>query len=94
MLAPATAAAPEEAEPPSASGVVEPLAVFLSKFMRYPSTDEPFGNLSATGPGVADKALDRAANVIRYGDRANILMVLTGTAFVGWLMARHSGRNL
>jgi hypothetical protein len=27
------------------------------------------GNLSAAAPGAADKALDRAANVIRHGDR-------------------------
>lgn len=98
-LASATAAAPEEAERPSASEVVEPLAVFLSKFTKYPSTgkpivDELFDNLSATTPGVAEKVLDRAANAIRQGDRANILMVLTGAAFVGWLMARHSGRKL
>jgi len=64
------------------------------KFMKYPSTgkpvvDELFGNLSATAPGVAGKALDRATNVMRRGDRANVLMVLGGAAFVGWLLARH-----
>ena len=93
-VASATAAAPETARP-TASDVVEPLAVFLSKFMKYPSTgkpvvDELFGNLSATAPGVAGEALDRATNVIRRGDRANVLMVLGGAAFVGWLLARHS----
>ncbi len=95
--APATAAAPE-APRPSASDVVEPLAVFLAKFMKYqgagkPMVDELIGNLSATAPGVADKALDRAKNVIRHGDRTNVLMVLSGAAFVGWLLARHSRRK-
>ena len=96
-VAPARAAA-HEALRPSASDVVEPLAVFLAKFMKYPGAgtpmvDELIGNLSATAPGVADKALDRAKNVIRHGDRANVLMVLSGAAFVGWLLVRHSRRK-
>jgi hypothetical protein len=93
-VAPSTAAAPE-APRPSASDIVEPLAVFLAKSLTYsgagkPMVDELIGNLSATAPGVVDKALERAANVIRNGDRANVLMVLGGAAFAGWLLARHS----
>ena len=69
------------------------MAVFLAKFLKYPGTgkpmvDELIGNLSATAPGVADKALDRAKKVIRHGDRTNVLMVLSGAAFVGWLLAQ------
>jgi hypothetical protein len=87
----ATAGAPTA----SASDLVEPLAFFLSKVVKYPSignpvVDELIGNLRATAHGTADEAIGRAANVIRHGSRTNLVIVLTGVAFVGWLLTRHS----
>ena len=87
----ATPAAPMS----SASDLVEPLAFILSKFVKYPNignpvVDELIGNLRATAHGTADEAIDRAADVIRHGDRTNLIVVLTGAAFVGWLLSHHS----
>lgn len=79
----------------SASDLVEPLAFLLSKYVKYPSignpvVDELIGNLRTTAHGTADEALNRAANVIRDGDRTNLVVVLTGAAFAGWILAHHS----
>ena len=89
------AAATPVAPPAAARDLVEPLTFLLSKVMRYPSVgnavvDDLLGNLRATAHGTTDEAIDRAANVIRHGDRANLMVVLTGAAFVGWLLSHHS----
>jgi hypothetical protein len=89
------AAATPVSPPVAASDLVEPLALLLSKVVKYPSVgnavvDELLGNLRATAHGTTDEAIDRAANVIRHGDRANLVVVLTGAAFVGWLLSHHS----
>jgi ABC-type multidrug transport system fused ATPase/permease subunit len=81
----------------SASDLVEPLSSMLSKFVRYPRTgypiiDELVGNLQVSARGTADEALDRAADVIRLGDRTNLIVVLTGAAIAGWLLSHHSRR--
>jgi hypothetical protein len=82
----------------SASDLVEPLAVFLSKVPKYPRfgnaiVDELIGNLRATAHGTADEAIDRAANVIRHGARTDLVIVLTGAAFIGWLLTRQSRQS-
>lgn len=79
----------------SASDLAEPLAFFLSKFVKYPRignpmVDELVGNLRTTAYGTTNEAIDGAANVIRHGNRANLIVVLTGAAFVGWLLSHHS----
>jgi DNA-binding MurR/RpiR family transcriptional regulator len=63
--------------------------------VKYPSignpvVDELIGSLRTTAHGTADEAIGRAANVIRHGNRTNLVIVLTGAAFVGWLLTRHS----
>jgi len=83
------------APPASASDLVEPLAFFLSKVVKYPRignpmVDELIGNLRTTAYGTTNEAIDRAADVIRQGDRTNLIVVLTGAAFVGWLLSHHS----
>jgi len=96
--APASAAAARPAAPmSSARDLVEPLAYLLPKVMKFPTignpaVDELIGNLAATARGTADEAVNRAANVIRQGNRANLVVVLTGAAMVGWMLARHSRR--
>jgi hypothetical protein len=92
-----TAAAPEIVPVASARDLVEPLAFFLSRYVKVPMVgnpvvDELVGNLRATARGSADDAVDRAANVIRHGSRSSLALVLTGTAFLAWLLARNSRR--
>jgi hypothetical protein len=92
-----TAPHPAGAPAASASDLLEPLAFFLSKVVKYsrvgnPVVDELIGILRATARGTADEAMGRAANAIRQGCRTNLLAVLTGAAFVGWLSARRSRR--
>jgi len=87
----ATSAAPIA----SASDLAEPLAFFLSKFVKYPTignsaVDELIGNLRVTAHATADEAIACAADVIRRGNRTNLVVVLTGAAVVGWLLAHHS----
>jgi hypothetical protein len=41
-------------------------------------------------PRILDEAIGRAANVIRHDDRANLVVVLTGAALIGWLLSHHS----
>jgi hypothetical protein len=97
-VAPASAAAARPAAPmSSARDLVEPLAYLLPKVVKFPTignpaVDELIGNLAATARGTADEAVNRAANVIRQGNRANLVVVLTGAAMVGWMLARHSRR--
>jgi len=79
----------------SPSDLAEPLAFFLSKFVKYPrignpAVDELIGSLRATAHGTADEAIACAANVVRHGNRTNLIVVLAGAAAVGWLLTHHS----
>jgi hypothetical protein len=81
----------------SASDLVDPLAFFLSKYVRFstvgnPVVDELIGNLRATAHGSTDEAIGRAAEVIRRGNRSSLVFVLTGTAFLAWLLTQNSRR--
>lgn len=82
----------------AASDLVEPLALLLSKIVKYPSlgnpiVDELINSLRSTARGTADEAVNSAANMIRHGDRTNLVVVLTGAAFVGWLLSHHSRQS-
>jgi hypothetical protein len=88
---PATPAAPIA----SASDLAEPLALLLPRALKYPTIDNPVvdevvGELRAAARGAADDAVNRAANVIRHGDRADLVLILAGAAFLGWLLSHHS----
>jgi hypothetical protein len=79
----------------SASDLIEPLGFMLSRFLRFPTignpvVDELIGNLASTARGSADEAIERAAAVVRDGNRANLFIVLTGAAFAGWMLTHHS----
>jgi hypothetical protein len=81
----------------SATDLVEPLAYFMSKTVKFPTfgnpaVDEMIGGLRGAARGSADEVIDRAADVIRHGDRLNLALVLTGTALVAWLFTRNSLR--
>jgi hypothetical protein len=80
----------------SARDLIGPLAL-MSRFVKYPSVgnplvDELLGSLRTTAHGATEEAIDHAADVIRHGDRANLIVVLTGAACLGWLLSHHSRR--
>ena len=50
--------------------------------------DELVENLGAAARKTADEAVERAANLVRYGDRRQLVALLSGAVFVGWLLAR------
>jgi hypothetical protein len=87
--------APPVAPVNSAADLVEPLALFLSRFVKYPTLDNPvmdelIGNLRGSAQGTVHDAIDRATNVVRTGDRTNLMLVLSGAGFIGWLLARQA----
>jgi hypothetical protein len=90
---PALSLSPGEAPPGPARDLLEPLAFLLAKYIKYPALghpvlDELVGDLRATARGTVDEAVERAANLVRHGDRNQLLVLLSGAAFVGWLLAR------
>jgi hypothetical protein len=98
-IVPAATTVPSVATVPvaSATDLVEPLAYFLSKTVKFPTFDNPavdetIGSLRGAARGSADEVVDRAADVVRYGDRVNLALVLMGTAIAAWLLTRNSQR--
>jgi hypothetical protein len=92
-LASASYHAPGEVHPKTARDLLEPLALLLPKYIKYPALGHPalnelVENLGATARGIADEALDKAANLVRHGDRKQLFALLGGALFVGWLLAR------
>jgi uncharacterized membrane protein YqjE len=83
-----------ESEPADSAGAfMEPLAFLLAKYVKFPVLghpvlDEVVGNLRATSRGTAEEAVERAANLVRYGDRGQLFLMLGGAAVAGWLLAR------
>jgi hypothetical protein len=79
----------------SANDLFEPLAFAFAKYVRFPDLGNPVldqfvGSLRASAQGTADDAVRRAANLIRRGDRTQLLTMIGGAAFVGWLLARQN----
>lgn len=66
----------------------------LLKFPRAgsPIVDKLIGNLRETARETTDEAIERAADVIRTGDRTHLVIVLSGAVFLGWLLAHQSHR--
>jgi hypothetical protein len=81
----------------SASDLIEPLAFLLGKYVRYPALGHPVlddlvAKLRVSARGPADETVESAANLMRHGDRSQILVLLGGAAFTGWLLARQTPR--
>jgi hypothetical protein len=79
----------------SANDLFEPLAFAFAKYVRFPELgnavlDQFVGSLRASAQGTADDAMRRAADLIRHGDRTQLLTMIGGAAFVGWLLARQN----
>jgi hypothetical protein len=101
VTSPAVAAAllarvpsPEVLEPAvSAGDLIEPLAFLLPKYVKFPVLDHPVLNgivekLRLTARKTTDEAIERAVNIVRYGDRGQLFMLLGVAAVAGWLLAR------
>jgi hypothetical protein len=84
------------AEPNESAGdLFEPLAFAFAKYVRFPKLGNPIldqfvGSLRASAQGTADDVVRRTANLIRHGDRAQLLAMIGSAAFVGWLLARQN----
>jgi hypothetical protein len=82
--------------PPAAPrDLIDPLALILSEVIEVPTlgnpvVDELVGKIRTTAHGTADEAVYRAADVIRNGRPADLLLVLTGTAALAWLITRNA----
>jgi hypothetical protein len=81
----------------SAADLFEPLAFAFGKYVRFPVLGNPVldqfvGSLKASARGTADDAVRRAANLIRHGDRTQLLAMIGGAAALGWLLARQNTR--
>ncbi len=79
----------------SAGDLIEPMSFLLAKILKYPSlghpmVDELIGGLRTTAQGATNETIGRAAEVIRHGSRTNLVVVLSGAALLGWLLARQS----
>lgn len=81
--------------PPSASDLIEPLTYILSDVIKFPtfgkvSVDQFIDKLRVAARTNADETVHRAANVVRYGSRIDLVFVLGGTAAVAWLVTRNA----
>jgi hypothetical protein len=88
-----TAAEPAWVSPPPSGGrgeqvgdLLEPLAVLLTKYIKYPVLGHPVldklvGKLRATARGAPDEAVESAANLVSYGSRDQLFVMLGGAAF-------------
>jgi hypothetical protein len=67
---------------------LEPLAFLFAKYVKiptlgYPMLDEFAGHLRLTARGTMEEAIERAANLVRYGDRGQLFILLGGAAVAG-----------
>ena len=80
--------------PTSASDLVEPLTLILSKMIKFPTIgnpllDELLVHLRGSARGVADEAVEGVVHAVRYGERRQLFAALAGAVVVGWLLGRH-----
>jgi hypothetical protein len=73
--------------------LIEPLFALLGRYVPAPVTGQPaidqmLDRISARAQATTDEVVDRAAALVRHGDRATMLSVLGAAALLGWLMAR------
>jgi hypothetical protein len=78
----------------STSDLVEPLALILSKMIKFPTAGEPLldellVHLRAPAQGIADETVAGIAHAVRYGERRQLFAALGGAVLVGWLLGRH-----
>jgi uncharacterized membrane protein len=81
--------------PASAGDLIEPLTYILSDVIRIPTLGNPFvdqflDKLRGAAHDNAEDTVHRAANVVRFGSRLDLLAVLGGTAAFAWLVTRNA----
>jgi hypothetical protein len=77
----------------SAGDLTEPLTFPLALFAKnpklgHPILDEFSAILRTPAGGKADEAVEQALNLVRNGDRTQLLVMLGAAALAGWLLAR------
>ena len=87
-VAPPAPQNPPAAANPSAGDLVEPMVALLTGARSRGSIAAELLAGVGEGGGPVNVALDRAANVIRAGDRTNLLTVLGSAAVLGFLFTR------
>jgi hypothetical protein len=75
--------------------LIDPLALVLSELIEVPKfgnlvVDDLVGKIRTTAHGSVDEAVYGAANTIRYGRPADLVLVLIGTAALAWLVTRNA----
>jgi len=73
--------------------LIGPLAFVLGRYLKFPVLGHPALNaivdrLQVTARGTTEEAVGRAANLVRYGTRGQLFMLLGGAVVAGWLLAR------
>jgi hypothetical protein len=76
-----------------AEDLIEPLFVLLDRYLRWPVTGRPaidrvLNELGARAQPTTNEAVERAAELVRRGDRATMLGVLGAATLCGWLLVR------
>jgi hypothetical protein len=85
-----------QVSPPAAPrDLIDPLALVLSEVIEVrklgnPVVDDLIGKISTTARGSVDEAVYGAANTIRHGRPADLILVLTSTAALAWLITRNA----
>ncbi len=79
--------------PGSAGDLMGPLTLLLALFAKdpklgHPVLDEFAGNLRTSAGGQPEDAVEQALNLVRHGDRTQLLTILGAAALAGWLLAR------
>jgi hypothetical protein len=85
---------PEAVVPPlpgSPGDLTGPLTYLLALFAKDPKLGHPMleefaDNLRTPAGGQADEAVEQALNLVRNGDRTQLLTILSGAALAGWLL--------
>jgi len=98
-IRPLTPPALSSASTSTASDLVEPLTLILSKMIKFPTVGHPLLDdlvvqLRGSARGIADEAVERVVHVVRDGDRPQLFAALGGAIFVGWLLGRHRAHEV
>jgi fumarate reductase subunit C len=98
-IRPPTAPALSSGSTSTASDLVEPLTLILSKMIKFPTVGHPLLDdlvvqLRGSARGIADEAVERVVHVVRDGDRPQLFAALGGAIFVGWLLGRHRAHEV
>jgi hypothetical protein len=78
----------------SAGDLIEPLALILSKMIKFPTFGNPLlddllVHLRGPARGVADETVERVAHTVRYGARSQLVVTLGSAVLIGWFLGHH-----